>query len=477
MLRLILVSLVILVGACYCLKGSFYVLLFYLWNAYFTPEAWVWNGELIVALRLSFVLGVTLLVTTPFSSAKFQFDRRVLLLMLFLAQSALSAVFTEHHDLIWEQFTQFFRIIVVSYLMIVLVTDSKRFGLVLLVIGLSLGLEGAKQGWVHMLLHPGAVNTNRISFLGDNNGVGVGMLMLAPLLLVAGQVRRTRSAQNAFRLGDYNGGVGMLILAPLLMVARPQNAFRFLAVGVIFRALTTYSRGALLTGGVLAATFLTRVRGRKIVSAAVGVVLIGTVVLAMLPEQYWNRMATVFTWSDESSAAGRPHFWKVALSMADENRLLGVGFSGYSLSYDEYDPSEGEYGTARACHSSWFGVLADLGVPGLLLFVALFVSAFKTCRRVLALTRANPENEALEEIGKYASALRYSLIAFIVGGTFVSMQYNEMVWHLLALSFALDTIARKAVEDHLDVQETTEQAVDDPSSGNDGVVSHAGGRA
>ena len=46
MLRLILVSLVILVGVFYSTKGPFYVLLFYLWNAYFMPEAWVWNSEL-----------------------------------------------------------------------------------------------------------------------------------------------------------------------------------------------------------------------------------------------------------------------------------------------------------------------------------------------------------------------------------------------------------------------------------------------
>ncbi len=446
MLRLILVSVVILIGTCYSFKGSFYVLLFYLWNAYFTPEAWVWNGELILALRLSFVLGVALVLTTPVSGAKFRFNRGALLLMLFLAQATLSAVFTEHHNMIWGKYTQFFRIIVVSYLMIALVTDVKRFGLVVLVIGLSLGLEAAKQGWVHMLLHPSAVNMNPIRFLGDNNGVGVGMLMLAPLLVVSGQLRKTR---------------------------RAQNAFKFLALGVIFRALTTYSRGVLLTGGVLAATLLARARGRKIFSAAVGVVFVGSVVLAMLPEQYWDRMATIATWSEEGSAAGRTHFWRVALSMADENRLLGVGFSGYSFSYDEFDTSEGEYGTSRACHSAWFGVLADLGVPGLLLFVAIFVSAFTTCRRVVAMTRANPDNQALQEIGMYASALRYSLIAFIVGGAFVTMQYNEMVWHLLALSIALDAITRKVVIDHQHAAETTEKAAGDSSSGNVELVPNA----
>ena len=99
-------------------------------------------------------------------------------------------------------------------------------------------------------------------------------------------------------------------------------------------------------------------------------------------------------------------------------------------------------------------VIARVGL-GLLLFVALFVSAFSTCRKVAAMSRANPDNQALQEIGKYASALRYSLIAFIVGGAFVTMQYNEMVWHLLALSSALDAIAKKAAEDHPHVEATT----------------------
>jgi hypothetical protein len=84
------------------------------------------------------------------------------------------------------------------------------------------------------------------------------------------------------------------------------------------------------------------------------------------------------------------------------------------------------------------------------------------------MARANPENEEFEELGKYASGLRYSLIAFVVGGSFVSMQYNEMVWHILAMSIALDAIARKAAEDHL--REGTEQTVDDRLARPDNVL-------
>lgn len=417
MLRLTLVFSIILLGALYSLKGPFYVLLFYLWNAYFTPEHWVWDGDIITALSLSFWLGVVLVATTPFSSARFRFDRRVLVMMLFLGHCALSAAYSEHHAAVWPEFEQFFRIMVVSYLMIALLTDSRRFGLVLLTISLSLGLEAAKQGWVHMLLHPGAVNNNQIRFLGDNNGVAVGMLMLAPLIIVSGQFRKTKGV---------------------------RNGFKFLAVGVVFRSLTTYSRGGLLAGGVLAATYLARSRGRRIITAALAVAAVGAVVLTMLPEQYWDRMATIFTWSEEESASARMHFWRVAASMAEEHPFRGVGFGAFSFSYDEFDTSEGEYGSVRACHSSWFAVLSELGVVGLALFVTLFVCGFNTCRRIIALVRDHPDNRELQDIGRYAVALRYSLVAFVVGGSFVSLQYNEMLWHLLSLTIALDALARKA---------------------------------
>ena len=88
-------------------------------------------------------------------------------------------------------------------------------------------------------------------------------------------------------------------------------------------------------------------------------------------------------------------------------------------------------------------MLADLGYVGVVLFALSFVLAFGTCRRIRSLAGAEPDNEQLQEISQYASALAVSMFSFIVGGTFVSIQYNEMIWHLLSLSIVLDTLARK----------------------------------
>ncbi len=63
MLRLIFVFSIILIGIRFAFEGSFYVLLFYLWNAYFRPEYWVWD-PIIWYLDLSLGIGIILLFSS-----------------------------------------------------------------------------------------------------------------------------------------------------------------------------------------------------------------------------------------------------------------------------------------------------------------------------------------------------------------------------------------------------------------------------
>ena len=61
---------------------------------------------------------------------------------------------------------------------------------------------------------------------------------------------------------------------------------------------------------------------------------------------------------------GRLYFWEVAFEMANANPILGVGHNSFMAAFNQYDTSNGQYGTRRAVHSSWMAVLADLGYPG-----------------------------------------------------------------------------------------------------------------
>jgi probable O-glycosylation ligase (exosortase A-associated) len=261
-----------------------------------------------------------------------------------------------------------------------------------------------------MLLNPGAVNTNDIPLLGDNNGVAVGMFMLAPLFIALARTAGTRWEK--------------LIC-------------QFSTIGVLYRGLSTFSRGGFLACGALGFHYFVR-SNRKFVSILV-IAVICVLIAPVLSEEYWERIGTITTATDkpDESGEGRLHFWRTALLMADDRPLTGVGTRAYSAMYDHYDTSAGEYGAQRAVHSSWFGILAELGYPGLLLFILIVGYAFVVCRRARRAAHRSPE---LVNLAAYAIAIEGSLVAFIVGGTFVHFQYVEILWHTLALSAVIDRL-------------------------------------
>ena len=91
MLRSIFVFLLIAFGAYYTLQGPFYALLFYIGNAYFRPEDWVWN-DYVASLRLSLISGAYLVLASLYSRQRFVWNSRIALLWLFLFHTLLSTL-------------------------------------------------------------------------------------------------------------------------------------------------------------------------------------------------------------------------------------------------------------------------------------------------------------------------------------------------------------------------------------------------
>ena len=215
---------------------------------------------------------------------------------------------------------------------------------------------------------------------------------------------------------------------------------RFLLIGVLMRGITTYSRGGFIALGVLGVSGLLRShrKVRYVLAAATIAFLISTV----MPQEFWDRMNTITATGEErdDSAAGRLHFWSVAVEMANAKPLTGVGFDGFSQAYESYNRDE-NYAGIRAVHSVWFALLADMGYPGLGLFVLVLLSSLWALWRVSATCRKDPERR---DLAIYADALLTSLLVFAASGSFLSVQYGEMFWHFAGLSTALSLIARQS---------------------------------
>jgi putative inorganic carbon (hco3(-)) transporter len=428
MMRNIFVLIIIAIGGINSLRGSFYALLFYLWIAYFRPESWIWNSSL-KSFSLSLIVGVYLIASFLIRGERLKINGRIVLMALMLLHTLGATLLSDHQSFCWPYWIDFAKVIIVTYILALLTNTPKRLKLAVLVITLSLSFESAKQGWAGLLLHPGVINRNEIEFLGDNNCVAVGMLMLVPLLLALEAPRKWIGA-----------------------------GYRFLAIGVAYRALSTYSRGGLLSFitmcTLLWAKSQHRIRTLIIIGALAGIIL------PIFPQKFWQRMSTITASQEDMdpSAAGRVYFWSVGLKMALDHPFFGVGLNGYRLSYDKYDTKKA-YGEVRSVHSMWFGILSESGFVGMFLFLTIFVQSFRSCARARKICG---DNESGAFVKKCATAIQTSLITAAIGGAFLPFQYVEMLWHFFGLSIAVEQIAMApvAVSDELvDPQPSISEAI------------------
>jgi probable O-glycosylation ligase (exosortase A-associated) len=395
----------------YALRGPVEALVLYLWLAYFRPENWVWT-PFIRTLPLSLLAGLYLLVRLGLSPTRFRFDLRVALLFTFLAICIVSAAQSRYFEVVAAgMLSDVTKIFIVSYMMALLAISTDRIRTILVTIVLSVGFEQTKQGWVTLLTSPGSRNDNGLPIFGDNNGVAGGMMMLVPILLVLARTAKTKYE---------------------------KWLFWFMAVGMLYRGLSTYSRGGFLAAIAMALVFIWR--SPKRVPAFAGFAVVAVLISGALPQEYWDRMNSVKGKETQDgniefdkSAAGRLFFWGIAMRMANAN-VFGAGPGAFTAAYNAYDTTDGWYGRNRAVHSAWFGAIGELGYPGLLFLVVNILVAWFTTART---QRLAARGQIPKEMGIYASGFEAALIAYCVAATFLNFHFLEMLWHMVALTIAL----------------------------------------
>jgi putative inorganic carbon (HCO3(-)) transporter len=416
MFRLIFVILLICCGTIISLYGPFYGLLFYIWNAYFRPEAWLWSDSL-QGIPLSSLIGAYVILSSIFFSRKFFINGKICILIIFLLHTLISTLFSQYYEYSWPFWLEFFKIITICYMMFILVDDFEKFRLLLLTIVLSLSFEGAKQGWIHLLTSPGWPNFNPLPFLGDNNGVAVGMLMLVPTITLLSQTTQQ---------------VYMRLFYGLLLI------------GVLYRGLSTYSRGGFIACALMALSLW--LYASKKLQILLVILPVAALIGFSLPQPFWDRMQTITSYEEDedASALGRLHYWEVALAMAQGNPILGVGFNAFNEAYNAYDFSHGQFGRNRSVHSSIFGVISELGYIGFSLYVLLIALALRSCYKVMILTSNHTD---YYDFNRSAKSLQVSLLVFLAGGSFLAFQYFEMIWHYITLCFILERITLSKFSD------------------------------
>ena len=144
---------------------------------------------------------------------------------------------------------------------------------------------------------------------------------------------------------------------------------------------------------------------------------------------------------------GRLYAWRLTLNLAND-RITGGGYEPWfpqtvALYGDRnFDLSNTENPDkvvqARAAHSIYFSVLGEHGWIGLALFIAFGVLAWFSGTTVLRQTKHVPELAWLRDL---AAMIQVSLIAYAIGGAFLSLSYFDLYWQLAGLLIVCRAIA------------------------------------
>ena len=131
------------------------------------------------------------------------------------------------------------------------------------------------------------------------------------------------------------------------------------------------------------------------------------------------------------------------LETAKEHHVLGIGYKNwmpYMLTL--YPEGVGPLNKIEVSHSIYVESVAEMGLTGFLLFLAMIFYAFWVNLRTRKLT-SNGKNPLLYNL---SYGLDAGLIGFLVAGAFVTVLYYPFFWMQIAMIVTVNCVAKKVCE-------------------------------
>jgi O-antigen ligase len=332
------------------------------------------------------------------------------LLLLFFVVIVLSSTFAMSPGLSFEMLPDFIAWMLIYFIIVNIVNTEKRF-LVFMLAFLLYNFKMAQfafRGWAGI----------GFSFGKDGTGGGPGWF------------------QNS---GEF--GIEMCIFLPLAFYfflslkdhwPRWKQAFFFLLpVLALLGMVASSSRGAVLGGLAVLVWMLVKSKRRLVAAVAIG--LVAFFIYAALPVEQVARFEQA---GADSTSLNRTERWQRGINMAEMYPILGVGYRNWSVADQRLFN-----GTGVFSHNVFIECMSELGYSGLAVFVLMILFTLVNNHRTRKILRSrNRESGFLYAM---AHGLDGALIGFLASGFFVTVLYYPYFWINLAMTVALNNIARK----------------------------------
>lgn len=309
----------------------------------------------------------------------------------------------------WASVIEFAKVVYIGLFTTAVITRKEHLRMMVWVIALSFGFYGVKIGLAGVLSGGNiTVKQGPGGMLEDNNNFGLALVMALPLLVQITQAERNPILKRGF-----------LAIVPLTAIA----------------VMATHSRGAFLSLAAAISVLVWRSKNRLTGFA----IAAGLSVLAFLlvPQSYKDRISTIQTYEQDGSSMGRIAAWKTAINMTKANPFFGVGFENFQNSYYKYTAG-GTASGKKVAHNAYFQIMAESGLPAYFLYMFLIVGTMWSLWRV---RRRAEELYATSWIRDYAVMFEATLVAFIVGSTFLNRAQFDLFYHFVAIVIAFEAIA------------------------------------
>ena len=239
---------------------------------------------------------------------------------------------------------------------------------------------------------------------------------------------------------------GVILSGVLFFLVRRSPALRLATLGALALCtvglLSTFSRGGLIALGcaIVASVFVGGRYRPAILSVMTVVGLLGFGYFAAIAPQASRDRITKL-----DGGTGRTDIWRVGSRMVSAHPVTGVGSGNFQLSSVHYllkNPGAVRYDYfvdhPKVAHNTYLHVLAELGIVGLGLFLAIVGFAIG-CAYKAARTFTNAGDLDMELL---ARGLMLAMIGLLSADFFISGQYSKQLWLLLGLGPAMLAIAR-----------------------------------
>jgi O-antigen ligase len=248
--------------------------------------------------------------------------------------------------------------------------------------------------------------------------------------------------------GDPNEFATVLIASISLgygaLVAASRRRVKFVAfacMAVCFSGIiSSQSRGGLIGLVAMLVVIVVTARGRErtrlVGIAMIALAVFGAVFASSIGAGLRERV------NDEGSS-GRSNLWRIAVAIWKDHPVAGVGTGSFSVMVPRYLTPEhttaGRIQThGEVAHNVYLETLAELGTIGVTAFLFLLGGITLRLYRSIRVAR-RMQNELLATTGRSIFA---ALIGVFICDTFLSGQYQEMLWIVLGCALAHSQVVR-----------------------------------